>query len=53
MTCYLPVSRLYRWAQATVRNTELSEGALAGLGQAMAHLQHRDVLFQVTLARYF
>ena len=48
-----PVCRLYRWAQATVRNTELSEGALAGLGQAMAHLQHRDVLFQVTIDRYF
>ena len=41
------VIRLYRWAQATVRNTELSESALAGLGQAMGHLQNREMLFQV------
>ena len=42
-----PYLRLYRWAQATVRNTELSDAALAGLGQAMGHLQHREMLFQV------
>ena len=43
-----PHLRLYRWAQATVRNTELSDSALAGLGQAMGHLQHREMLFQVS-----
>jgi len=46
------LDRLYRWAQATVRNTELSESALAGLGQAMGHLQHREMLFQHVLDEY-
>ena len=46
-----PDLRLYRWAQATVRNTELSDAALAGLGQAMGHLQHREMLFQVNDAQ--
>merc|ERR1719232_1143374 len=46
------LDRLYRWAQDTVRNTELSDAALAGLGQAMGHLQHREMLFQHVLDEY-
>jgi len=46
------IERLYRWAQATVRNTELTDGALVQLGQAMRHLQHRESLFQHVIDEY-
>lgn len=46
------LDKLYRWAQASVRNTEMTDSCLVQLGLAMGHLQHREILFQYVIVEY-